>query len=53
MIAAYNAGEGTVKGWIKRDITPETIPYEETKSYVAKVSKKVVYYSGKKFVSFD
>lgn len=44
-IAAYNAGEGTVAGWLKRPElsedgrTLQTIPYPETAEYVKKVVK--------------
>ncbi len=37
-LAAYNAGEGTVKGWIKEGLTVENIPYSETRTYVKKVN---------------
>ena len=38
-IAAYNAGTGNVDKWLARDpgMTPEEIPFPETRAYVAKV----------------
>jgi soluble lytic murein transglycosylase len=38
-IAAYNAGTGNVDKWIARDpgMTPEEIPFPETRAYVRKV----------------
>lgn len=41
-LAAYNAGEGTVKGWLDNGIALENIPYSETRAYIDKVNK---YYS--------
>ena len=44
-IAAYNAGEGTVRGWMKNTDCSEDgrtltrIPYSETREYVKKVKK--------------
>ena len=43
VLAAYNAGEGTVQGWIRNGFAGETgeltnIPYRETKTYVRKVN---------------
>ncbi|NCA67775.1 MAG: lytic transglycosylase domain-containing protein [Clostridia bacterium] len=38
-LAAYNAGEGTVKNWQKQGINLENIPYSETRSYIDKVNK--------------
>lgn len=44
-LAAYNAGEGTVSGWLKNaEISPDgielnAIPYPETAQYVKKVEK--------------
>lgn len=43
VLAAYNAGEGTVLGWIRNGFAGEKgeltdIPYKETKSYVRKVN---------------
>lgn len=37
VIAAYNAGENTVSGWLARGAMPDDIPYAETKNYVGKV----------------
>ena len=54
IFAAYNAGEGVVKGWIDAGIlSAEEIPYPETKNYLRKIRKAVAYYLGKKFVAFD
>ena len=45
MAAAYNAGQGTVSGWIEQGIFTgeedevQKIPYEETKNYVQKVKR--------------
>ena len=43
VIAAYNAGENTVSGWLARGAMPDDIPYAETKNYVGRVEffKKV------------
>ena len=43
VIAAYNAGENTVSGWLAQGAMPDDIPYAETKNYVGKVEffKKV------------
>lgn len=44
-LAAYNAGEGTVREWLTREefsrdgVTLDVIPYEETRVYVKKVEK--------------
>jgi len=46
VLAAYNAGEGVVKGWLKNDkysadgITLKSFPFKETEKYV----KKVLFY---------
>ncbi len=51
VLAAYNAGEGTVSEWLRdekysRDgITLNHIPYPETKKYVKKVIKFIKIYS--------
>ncbi len=42
VLAAYNAGEGTVLGWVRKGLSGEKgelrdIPYHETKTYVSKV----------------
>lgn len=48
--AAYNAGEGTVKGWLKnREYSPDgrtlkAIPYGETSAYVKKICKSLKRY---------
>ena len=48
--AAYNAGEGTVKGWLKNSeystdgITLNIIPYAETERYVEKIYKSLKRY---------
>ena len=50
VFAAYNAGEGTVTGWLsdpkysneKGEL--KDIPYQETKNYVNKVNKAIDYY---------
>ncbi|MBQ9485743.1 MAG: lytic transglycosylase domain-containing protein [Clostridia bacterium] len=48
--AAYNAGEGTVKGWLKNaeyssdGIRLTVIPYRETAEYVEKISKSLQIY---------
>lgn len=45
-VAAYNAGQGNVKGWLsdkrysKDGKTLELIPFDETKEYVEKVEKR-------------
>lgn len=39
-LAAYNAGEGTIKQWLADGIKRvEDIPYDETRKYVARVKK--------------
>lgn len=49
-LAAYNAGETTVRNWLKNKKyslngkTLENIPYTETKNYVKKVYKNFNYY---------
>lgn len=53
-IAAYNAGEGTVKGWLNQGgITRETIPIAETATYVDRVERALSRYRSKKYASFD
>ena len=48
--AAYNAGEGTVKGWLQnKDYSPDgnrlkAIPYAETSAYVEKICKSLERY---------
>ncbi|MBP5466362.1 MAG: lytic transglycosylase domain-containing protein [Clostridia bacterium] len=48
--AAYNAGEGTVRKWLKNEeyspdgCTLETIPYAETSAYVEKIRKSLKRY---------
>ncbi len=52
--AAYNAGEGTVKGWLKqKNFSKEDIPYPETKRYVRKVERAVKRYGKKKLLAFN
>lgn len=52
-LAAYNAGEGVVKGWLNNpsysinSVSLKEIPYKETQSYVKKVNKNIKYYSKK------
>ena len=53
VVAAYNAGEGIVKEWVKSGLSCEEIPYLETNRYVQRVEKAFRYYQGKKFVAFD
>ena len=45
-VAAYNAGTGNVDKWIARDpgMTPQEIPFPETRHYVAKVLSARVQY---------
>lgn len=49
-LAAYNAGEGTVSGWLKDPTYApegklETIPYRETSNYVTKVTEAARVYA--------
>ncbi|SEF90107.1 soluble lytic murein transglycosylase [Caloramator fervidus] len=44
-LAAYNAGEGNVRRWIKNNVSPNELPYKETKLYIKKV--KCYYYKYK------
>lgn len=37
--AAYNAGPGTVAGWLQSDPTLDSIPYTETRQYVILVNR--------------
>ena len=39
VLAAYNAGEGVVREWMRAGRGVEDIPYAETRAYVAKVTK--------------
>lgn len=49
-ICAYNAGETTVKNWLKNDQysqdkkTLKNIPYNETKNYLSKINKNIKIY---------
>lgn len=48
--AAYNAGEGRVRGWLENPLYGEDgrlieIPFEETKTYVKRVSERAKVYS--------
>ena len=49
-VAAYNAGIGTVDGWIQKEIIKsdgsdiENIPYKETKNYVRKILRNYKLY---------
>lgn len=50
LAAAYNAGEGTVGGWLKNPeysddgVTLKVVPYAETAEYVKKISKNLEKY---------
>jgi tetratricopeptide (TPR) repeat protein len=51
-IAAYNAGEGAVSGWLSSgriatdaDLAVEQIPYEETRNYVKRVLSSTIAYA--------
>ena len=44
VVAAYNAGEGVVRGWIEEGITETTIPYRETFVYVRRVNRVLARY---------
>ena len=52
-LAAYNAGEGTVRRWLgeidcsKNGITIDYIPYKETRDYVQRVHKLLIKYQKK------
>jgi len=39
VLIAYNAGETRAMNWQKEGITPETVPFDETRNYVIKVTK--------------
>jgi soluble lytic murein transglycosylase len=49
-IAAYNAGEGTVREWLQNKaysadgVTLQTVPYAETKGYMKKIKKYYAIY---------
>ena len=51
ILASYNAGEGTVRGWLKNEkysldsLTLTNIPYLQTRQYVEKVNKNIKYYT--------
>ena len=53
VIAAYNAGEGAVSLWIEKGISEESIPFPETKRYVAKVKRAFARYQEKISLLFD
>ncbi len=51
-LAAYNAGQGRVKGWLPArpmaaDVWIETIPFNETRNYVEKVMTNTVVYEAR------
>ena len=53
-IAAYNAGEGTVRGWLDAGIDKaDLIPISETASYVKSVENAISRYHRKKYAAFD
>lgn len=52
VIAAYNAGEGRVKEWLRDGVELDTIPFPETKNYVRKVMRAMRLYGNKKVLSF-
>ena len=53
-LAAYNAGEGKVRGWIEEGIDSiDMIPLSETLSYVKKVEAAISRYRRKKYAAFD
>ena len=49
-LCAYNAGEGKVKEWLKKQeysddgITLKSIPYEETDNYISKINRTIKKY---------
>ena len=52
--AAYNAGVGTVKGWLEeKSFSKEDIPYPETAQYVRKVERAAKRYAKKKLLAFN
>ena len=54
VFAAYNAGEGAVKEWIKeKTFQKEDIPYPETANYVKKVERAQARYANKKIAAFN
>ncbi len=54
IVAAYNAGEGTVKGWIDSGIDEiDDIPISETVFYVRRVQRARSRYRRKKYAAFD
>ena len=53
-LAAYNAGEGKVRGWIEEGVDSiDMIPLSETLSYVKKVEAAISRYRRKKYAAFD
>ena len=53
VFAAYNAGEGVVRGWLTDGISRETIPYPETKEYVRRVENARNRYKKKNIAAFN
>ena len=52
--AAYNAGEGAVKGWLEdKTFQKDAIPYDETAKYVFKVERAVRRYAKKNLLAFN
>ena len=53
-IAAYNAGEGTVRSWLVAGIDKmDLIPITETAAYVKNVENAISRYRRKKYAAFD
>jgi soluble lytic murein transglycosylase len=50
VLAAYNAGEGTVREWLKNEayssdgVILRNVPYAETKGYMKKIKKYYTIY---------
>ena len=49
--AAYNAGIGRVSRWIASGIDEDSVPIEETRTYIGKVKRALIYYRNKKFAT--